>query len=255
MGCERSIRFPRCSLRLSEPQTLPACAGGLGPAVQPAAGRGLTPPLHEHCPQAEVNRCGHDPKHRAWPLLRGPRAGRGRWRAWAPGVCAWGGGRDGVRGRGSRSGAARKPASCTLLLTRREARRCGCQGRLRASGQPPGCSQAAQTGPRGSRAVGRGSQRVDPGGELRTFPAGSMEPGARRLSPALLTPFATLQWFPRPQKGMGGRTPSSRLAPALRKKDGADNQLWRPGTQAPLTCPNPAHRSSGRVAEPRGRAA
>ena len=157
-------------------------------------------------PGAEVNRCGHDPKHRAWPLLRWPEGGAGAlasvgtrraWR-WLPSL-----GPDGVRGRGSRSGDGSE-ATRAVPPSSPGARRGG------GGCAPPGGHPAApgRSGPareaHARRAEAPGGR--DPGGELRTFPRKLC--GARTATPFPLS-FITFCNFctgsPRPQKGVGGK--------------------------------------------------
>lgn len=157
---------------------------------------------------AEVNRCGHDPKHRAWPLLRWPEGGAGALasvgtRRVCLGVVALGGAGRGEGMRIAKRGRIGSHASCTPLLPRREARRCG--GCAPPGGHPaaPGRSGPAREA-QARRAEAPGGR--DPGGELRTFPRKLC--GART---ATLFPrsFNTVCNFCtgslRPQKGVGGK--------------------------------------------------
>lgn len=134
-------------------------------------------------------------------------------------------------------------------------RRPGAAARLRAATRllPGGADRPARLTRGGQRLRAVSTREVSYG----LFSAGSMERGPRRFPPALLTPFATSAMVPRdPRKGREGK--DSELAARARaaEKGSADNQLWRAGTQAPLTCPNPAHPEQREGwQEPRGRAA
>lgn len=175
-----------------------------------------------------------------------------------PACVPGGGGRDGVRGRGSRSGGGSE-ATRAVPSSSPGARRGGAAARGGCA--PPGSHPAAPGRRRPAREAharwAEAPSGVDPGGELRTFPRRLY--GARTATPFPRS-FNTFCNFCNgsrdPRKGWEGK--DSELAARARaaEKDSADNQLWRPGTQAPLTCPNPAHPEQREGwQEPRGRAA
>ncbi|CAI9154034.1 unnamed protein product [Rangifer tarandus platyrhynchus] len=158
-------------------------------------------------PGAEVNRCGHDPKHRAWPLLRWPEGGAGALasvgtRRVCLGVVA-SLGPDGVRGRGSRSGGGSE-ATRAVPPSSPGARRGGAAAaRLRAttrllSGEADRPARLTRVG---QRLPAVATREMSCG----LFPASSVERGPRRLSPAFITFCNFCTGSPRPQKGVGGK--------------------------------------------------
>lgn len=86
------------------------------------------------------------------------------------------------------------------------------------------------------------------GGELEAFSdCGSRRPcGARTAIPPLLKCLQPPKWFPEtPERGGCGRDPSSRLAPAPRKRTTLTAGCRKPGTHAPLSCRDPASPRAG----------
>lgn len=127
-------------------------------------------------------------------------------------MCAWGWlpspGRDGVRGRGSRSGGGSEATRAVPPRSSPGARRGGAAAR---GGCAPSGSHPAAPGRRGPareaharRAEAPGG--LGPGGEPRTFPRRLC--GARTVTPFPRS-FNTFCNFcngsPRPQKGVGGK--------------------------------------------------